>query len=856
MSKISVIIPCYNAKNTIEQCAASLFSQTIGMENLELIFVNDASTDGTDAVLAEMEKAHSEQVLVVNLDENSGQGVARNVGMQYATGEYIGFVDADDDVDVDMYRTLVSLADQYGCDMAGGGVVQESVATCDDSGQESSIAEPSGQKSISGKLQNVFDVLPTGTPVVVDDAEKRRILLLNGTAVSFAARIYRREFLLNHHLFFLEHVLYEDNYWQAIVNTKVESYVVTKQCFYHYHYNEVSSTNRMSEDNIRQSMQIQSELLDYYEREGLLALYGKELYGKFLKSCFVMNILSAYLAWGTLPQTLYMEMMEEFHYRMAREKMMEKNNPYLWKCDNGLLSDLFCCVLDEKERKKVLFQYKEHLEKGQFDKWEPLFAKKTNPAFTRAQKCLEEYEEGCYLLSLHAKERMEQGTFENETERLLCITKELGRERSGIFLMEEMLQKKECFTRRLEKDSPFLILGGDATCYDVLNGFALAVADCLRKKGKEVVWYDLAKSGPEGLLDLQGQTYRAIVGFQTWLFSVKRQDGQNVFDLIHGPKYHFIFDHPLWMKEHLENAPKRYYVLTHGEDYLAFVKKYFKEEVTDCFLLPPAGMQREALESTDEGAQIQSQNHIGVGLAQEQLDITFIGTWYDYRERLQYIYNTKGRERYLANRFLLMMKKNPNLTAEAAFTQALDWYGIKVDEKTYKALLFEMKQVVFAIMTYYREKVIKTILESGLSVHVYGDSWKHSPLAKNENLICHPQVSLAESLEVWERSKISLNIMSWHKGGFTERIANMLLAGTLAVSDKSDYLTEHFTDEKDMLLFDLTELEKLPDKLKHYLTNEKEREKIAENGKRKALCEHTWEKRTEELLEIIEEENN
>ena len=60
---------------------------------MELIFVNDASTDSTLEKLAVWESQYSDSIIVISLLENSRQGAVRNIGMEYATGEYIGFVD-------------------------------------------------------------------------------------------------------------------------------------------------------------------------------------------------------------------------------------------------------------------------------------------------------------------------------------------------------------------------------------------------------------------------------------------------------------------------------------------------------------------------------------------------------------------------------------------------------------------------------------------------------------------------------------------------------------------------------------------------------------------------------------------
>ena len=117
MDKISIIVPCYNVEKYVGKCIESLLAQTIGRDKLELIFINDASTDGTLRILKAYERMDPEHICVITYDENIKQGGARNIGLSYATGNYIGFVDADDWIEPDMYERLLTMVKKYNCDM-------------------------------------------------------------------------------------------------------------------------------------------------------------------------------------------------------------------------------------------------------------------------------------------------------------------------------------------------------------------------------------------------------------------------------------------------------------------------------------------------------------------------------------------------------------------------------------------------------------------------------------------------------------------------------------------------------------------------------------------------------------------
>ena len=177
---------------------------------------------------------------------------------------------------------------------------------------------------------------------------------------------------------------------------------------------------------------------------------------------------------------------------------------------------------------------------------------------------------------------------------------------------------------------------------------------------------------------------------------------------------------------------------------------------------------------------------------------------------------------------------------------------LRVSDEKFLDLLYRFRRVIYGIMHYYRDRVLREILKSGIRLDVFGDSWENCPLREYPNLVCHPNVTVEESLVVWQQSKLSLNIMSWHKDGFTERMANIMLAGAVLVTDHTTYLDGNYTDE-DLIDFSLENRAVLPEKVQYLLQNEKKREEMAENGKQKTLQQHTWEKRAEQFLYILKE---
>ncbi len=94
--------------------------------------------------------------------------------------------------------------------------------------------------------------------------------------------------------------------------------------------------------------------------------------------------------------------------------------------------------------------------------------------------------------------------------------------------------------------------------------------------------------------------------------------------------------------------------------------------------------------------------------------------------------------------------------------------------------------------------------------------------------------------------------MAWHKDGLTERILNGMLCQSAVLSDTSTRLEEEFVDGKDILLFPLTQIASLPNRIKRLLAAPEQLQEIAENGYKKALEKHLWIHRAMQLLDIID----
>ena len=120
---VSVIIPVHNSAQYLSECLGNVVHQTL--ENIEIILIDDASTDDSRRILEDCEKQFPEKVLLIELDKNMGAGGARNFGIDAANGAYIGFVDSDDQIQPDMYEKLYCRALEEDYDIVDAGFYHE-----------------------------------------------------------------------------------------------------------------------------------------------------------------------------------------------------------------------------------------------------------------------------------------------------------------------------------------------------------------------------------------------------------------------------------------------------------------------------------------------------------------------------------------------------------------------------------------------------------------------------------------------------------------------------------------------------------------------------------------------------------
>lgn len=256
MPKVSIVIPVYNVEEYIDKCLDSLVNQT--MKDIEIIVVNDASPDNSQDIIDKYVKKYPKMVKSI-IKKNGGVSDARNFGLKEATGEYIGFVDPDDWVTLDMYEKLYNKAKKDKCDLVA----------CD-----ANAVYPDRDILIESGIHD---------DTTVKDA------LVGGYAVIWN-KIYSRELIKG--IDFKIGSIFEDVLFLFKVYPKVKKFGSINEPMYSYLQRSGSYTYTYN-DKLYQAIEINDDIVAYYKENKYFDEYKEEIeytYVRYLYATFIKRL--------------------------------------------------------------------------------------------------------------------------------------------------------------------------------------------------------------------------------------------------------------------------------------------------------------------------------------------------------------------------------------------------------------------------------------------------------------------------------------------------------------------------------------------------------------------------------------
>ncbi len=293
--RVSVIVPVYNTEKYLKRCLDSLVGQTL--QELEILLVDDGSTDGSVAIMEQYGREYPDRVKVIH-KENGGQATARNLGIRESRGAYIGFVDSDDYVDTAMFETMVKTAEAENCDM-----VECSYRYVEE--RESGSRE----LPVRGNIRQYKD---------------KKDMFIDPMTCPWN-KLIRREILLYAGMDFPEGLIYEDTAFCIKLIPFIEKEKYVDQPFVTYILRESSTMNANKSRKVADIFAVLQNILDFYQKNNFYEEYKAEL------EYFCVKILmcSSLSRIGRVPdRTLQGELLNQTFAFIAQNFPGYKKNPY------------------------------------------------------------------------------------------------------------------------------------------------------------------------------------------------------------------------------------------------------------------------------------------------------------------------------------------------------------------------------------------------------------------------------------------------------------------------------------------------------------------------------------------------
>lgn len=300
---LSLIVPCHNSAGTLPECLASLRNQTLGIENMHIILVDDASDDAgaTLHLLRNFEDEFSSSVTVLSLEKNLRQGGARNRALVYVDTEYLQFLDSDDTLSPNACLDLLKIID----------------------------AE-------QGDLLFFGHSMPDDDFRINLPSIKERKVFLSSHAWNnnHSSKLYRSDLILNHNLHFAEGHFFEEPLFVYPTFFYASSIIFARRNFYHLGNTGNSTMQSKAIHQLMDHPLVQLELLHFLKSKSFLLDYYEEIEEYFLWSYFLETMINASSVKNSMSVADYQNLQE-----ICLQEFPEwENNPYIQESPTSVTS--------------------------------------------------------------------------------------------------------------------------------------------------------------------------------------------------------------------------------------------------------------------------------------------------------------------------------------------------------------------------------------------------------------------------------------------------------------------------------------------------------------------------------------
>lgn len=375
---------------------------------------------------------------------------------------------------------------------------------------------------------------------------------------------------------------------------------------------------------------------------------------------------------------------------------------------------------------------------------------------------------------------------------------------------------------------------------ETLQYFSIQLQQAFEKMGYDTFLFPLEEN-PNHIKRLEqfaedGNTIMLTFNFhgisQETMFYNK--SGQLFWEVHHIPCINIVVDHPFYYFRELEHPPKDYYQICIDRFHEQYMKQFYPE-ITTLGFLPLAGTSIQFPKPIEE----------------RSIDIIFTGNYSPLQTFERHVTRLGTEYENFYRSIIQDLTMHTDRTMEEVFIEHMESEMGKLSIYELREGMSNLIFIDLIVRFFFRGQLIQTLLEYGLTVHVFGKGWEQLEGNFSKNLVIGGLINSRQCLEQISNAKLSLNCMPWFKDGAHDRIFNSMLNGAVCITDTSIYLQEQFTDDTQLCFYSLSELNTLPDKIQFLLQNPIQMQQIADCGYQKASFFHTWEYRAKQLVELI-----
>lgn len=382
-----------------------------------------------------------------------------------------------------------------------------------------------------------------------------------------------------------------------------------------------------------------------------------------------------------------------------------------------------------------------------------------------------------------------------------------------------------------------LIFTSREICYNSHFFFAHQMEAAFEKLGYPVQMCEFTKEDDfDAVLGAHlGKTYKLMLDFNSLLPQLVEEDGTPVLNMIHGPFYDYILDHPLFHYNCLSAKADNFHAILLDEAQEAYVKRYYKGIKST--LMMPLG----ATEAVAETKRVCAPDCI-----------LFMGS-YDSEEKLLDIIKMAPEPiRALALEVLERRLEDPLLPQEEAFGGLLTERGIELDDSRFALFMNQMYAVDAYIRNHFRRTTIDCLVKNRIPMKIIGEGWEKYRSFDESFISREREVEFGLSFEKIAKEHILLNNSPFFNHGAHDRIYAGMANHCAVLTDENPYLHRTLKDKENIVLYSIKDEKGIKDRAEELLTNATFCREIQENAYQEFKQNHTWECRVRRLMEQVE----